>query len=86
MAANRISQREARRLRQRVARLEERIRTARRAWSSDYPGGIELGRLRLTDLPAQLTAVRIARKLSFAVVCTTSGDDLVMHALPAVVE
>lgn len=73
-----ISQREARRLRKRVAELEEADRVRRSAWHSDWPGGVHLtGFVAHSDIVAQ---VKTARKLGHAVVVTNTGDNLQLYA------
>lgn len=79
----RISQREARRLRKRVAELESGIEKQRRVWGQEYIGGVQIASSKWAEdspVPAQ---VKVARKLGHAVV--VSGDDnqtLYFHALP----
>lgn len=76
-----ISQREARRLQQQVARLENQMDNQRNAWSQAWPGGVHLG----SSSPSiELTsAIKTARKLRHAVVvnCPSAGT-LEYYALP----
>ena len=68
-----ISQREARRLRKRVAELERAEEKRRAAWSQEYVGGTEIARDTWTADHVVPVAIRVARKLKHAVVCV--GDD-----------
>ena len=68
-----ISQREARRLIKRVTALEAAAEWQRRAWSQEYIGGAEIGRVEWEPLSPIPVAVRTARKLRHAVVVI--GDD-----------
>jgi hypothetical protein len=67
----RISQREARQLRKRVAALEVAEERRRRVWSQEWTGGVNIATA-VEDV-ATATAVRTARKLGHAVVVL--GDD-----------
>lgn len=76
-----ISQREARRMKRRIAELERTLDDQRKAWMSDWPGGIYIDSCRLpSDTAPQ--SVRIARMLGHAVVAIDAGDELRFHALP----
>lgn len=75
----RISQREARRLLKRIQQFEVQERERRRAWSSDYPGGVHFKSIDLD--PSTAAAVETVRKLGHAVVGTLSGGRLHLHAL-----
>jgi len=69
-----ISQREARRLRKRVEEFESQQDGQRRAWSADWPGGVEIARHTFDSSSAPVpTAVRVARRLGHAVVAV--GDE-----------
>lgn len=77
-----ISQREARRLMKRVAALERQIHNQRDRWSGDYIG-TEIASVNLESLPAQLSAMKTARKLKHAVVAVTNDSNTVRFvALP----
>ncbi len=66
----RISQREARRLKKRVAELESAQSARTRRWGSDYPGGVNIDFIDVKDVEA--TAVRTAITLGHAVVLRMS--------------
>lgn len=67
-----ISQREARKLRQRIEALEREITLQRRVWNQEYVHGVEIARHAFPhDFVPE--AVKVARKLGHAVVCV--GDD-----------
>lgn len=78
-----ISQREARRLRKRVAELEGVLKAQRASWTSTYPGGVHIETVDFSSAenPA-LIAVSTARRLDHAVVCVNDGKSLRLHALP----
>lgn len=77
----RISQREARRLRKRVAELEQQERARRNAWSGDWFCGVNIATV--TPDPVTLSALKTARLLKHAVVCITDMSDHVrFQALP----
>ncbi len=80
-----ISQREALRLRRRVADFEELQRKQSAAWVREWPGGVVLEELggkgyMITDV--DLAIVETARKLGHAVVVTISSGSLYLSALP----
>jgi len=76
---SKISQREARRLRREVKRLEEVIREQRRYWATEWPNSTVLGRL---AVPSETQAmVRTARILKHAVVVTLEGENLKFFGL-----
>jgi hypothetical protein len=80
---NKISQREARALKKRVAALLAVEADRRSAWGSDYPGGVHLGTITRAD-DWLGGAIQAARKLKNAVVVAIS-DDLTkvrFYALP----
>lgn len=83
-AMSRVSQREARRLRKRVAELEQEESRRRRAWASDYPGGVQITSTKWESAGSTVpTAISTARKLGHAVVAITESDGLVRFlALP----
>ena len=74
-----ISQREARALRKRVAELETVLDRQRNAWRAEWPNGVNIATVSHHE-----TAVvaHVARKLGHAVVVTTDGDVLRFFALP----
>lgn len=79
----RISQREARRLRKRVAELEGLEYRRRRAWASEWPHGTEIAAVKLVEYASVPVSIRVARRLNHAVVCTVSDDGTVRFiALP----
>lgn len=68
-----ISQREARRLKKRVAELEQREADRNSRWASTYPGGVNIGTERFSE--ANYAAVCTARALGHAVVLRETGKD-----------
>lgn len=81
MPTKRISQREARRLRQRVADLERRERRRREVWCGDWFGGTDVGRV--TVSADTYAALHTARRLSHALVAVTDNNNVVRFlALP----
>ena len=68
MSYQKISQKEARHLRQRVKELEERRRKERAGYASDYPGGVHLGSWEPADW--FYASIKTARRLGFPVVVT----------------
>lgn len=81
MAATKISQREARRLRAQVRELLLERETRGNAWMRTFPGGVEV--CRISNTPSVASLVRLARKLGHYVVCTVDGDDstIIFHAV-----
>lgn len=73
MAYQRISQKEVRRLRARVAILERAEEKRRSNWWQEFFGGVEIGRMTFSDTCTIPEIVRTARKLEHAVVAV--GDD-----------
>ena len=63
---NHISQREARRLRKRVAELEQADAGRRNRWAADYPGGVNIDTIAVTE--TEWHVVQTARLLGHAVV------------------
>ncbi len=63
-----ISQREARRLQKRVARLEGILTSQRRKYGQTYPGGVNFYTLDLSGNLAAYSAIRTSRLLGHAVV------------------
>ncbi len=68
-----ISQRAAQRFRKRVNELETLVEQQRSRWSQQYVGGVEIARCEWKDDLTIPTAIRVARKLTHAVVVV--GDD-----------
>lgn len=77
-----ISQREARALKKRVAELEDAEYRRRSAWVSQYPGGAYLKSMAINEI--EWNIVRTARKLKHAVVVIESQNtyELHLYALP----
>jgi len=76
-----ISQREARSLRKRVAELETVLDRQRNAWADSWPGGINIVTFS-ADREVQ-AAIRTARRLNHACVAILKGDgDVAVVALP----
>lgn len=79
----RISQREARRLRKRVAELESAESDRRNRWVRDYPGGAQIATGTFSADSRVVTAINTARLLKHAVVATAGDDGVVrFFALP----
>lgn len=77
-----ISQREAVRLRKRVAELESILDDQRNRWCQQWPGGIHLGKLTI-ERSWLIGRIEGARMLGHAVVVSTDTDGVLhMHALP----
>lgn len=70
-----ISQREAHRLKRRIAELEGIQRKQRNLWWSDWPSGIVLSRLKVSD--STYAEIKTARKLKHAVVVTVENDNTI---------
>jgi len=80
--ATRISQREAHKLRKRVASLEQMERDRANAYQREYPGGIHVESIPLT--PIQYAKLYTTRRLGFALVGTVvNRDELTIYALPS---
>ena len=79
-----ISQREARRLMKRCARLEHILKSQRRQFVATYPGGVNIATLDLTADRVTYGAIRTARLLGHAVVIASedSSYQVRIHALP----
>lgn len=78
----RISQREARRLKKRVAELELVLTAQRSTYSQVWPGGVDIGRHTFTGT-AVPEIVRTARRLGHAVVAVGDETDTIRFiALP----
>lgn len=76
-----ISQTEARRLRKRVAQLEELVTYERRRYSGEWHGGTHVASIHAPD-EALRAVVQTARALGHAVVVTTNGGEIRFYALP----
>lgn len=78
-----ITQGEARRLRKRVAQLEEMIRDERRRWGASYPDGVNIGTFEMSSANAVYSAIYTASMLGHAVVCAPlSHNKFHVYALP----
>ena len=78
-----ISQREARRLRQRVTALEDAENARRSAWATNWPLGAEIVRQQFPHDGMVTTAIRTARTLRHAVVALADETGVVHFiALP----
>lgn len=76
-----ISQREARRLRKRVADLERADSARRERWTQNYPGGTNIDTLTVSEV--EWFIVRTARMLGHAcVVIPGNMPQLLVYALP----
>lgn len=67
-----ISQREARELKRRVARLENELDRQRNAWATEWPGGAHIRTVPVDDVTRE--AVRVSRLLKHAVVVTINSN------------
>jgi tRNA G18 (ribose-2'-O)-methylase SpoU len=78
-----ISQREARRLRKRVADLATILAGQRNLWRTDYPGGVHLDTISVNGTEAAI--VRTARALGHACVVINGSlaDPVNVYALKA---
>lgn len=72
--STRMSQREARRWKQRALALEQARNANLRAWASEWVGGVCIGSYAPTE--SVVVAVETARKLGHPVVVTTSQGKL----------
>ncbi len=77
-----ISQREARKLRKRVAELERQEDVRRSHWVNDYPEGIHIAGLALGVTHETFVAIKTARRLRHAVVAIERNGDVMFFALP----
>jgi hypothetical protein len=64
-----ISQREARKLKQRVKKMEADLAAQRGRWSKEWPGGVLIDTINVTN--AEWNIVRTARLMGHPVVVTT---------------
>ncbi len=69
--ARKISQREARKMRKRLAELDQMERVRRNRWASDYPGGVHLTSLTVSD---QAMAGRLAASNLFGAALVAKFD------------
>lgn len=74
-----ISQREARQLRKEVAELKAVLRSQHIHWSKDYPGGVHLTTIGLSDVGA--AKLLTAQRLSHALVARAENNELRIYAL-----
>lgn len=77
-----ISQREARKLRKRVAELERHIESQRRAWGADWPDGTNFRTFDASAHGELRAAIKTARMLKHAVVVTLNDTQILFYALP----
>ena len=78
-----ISQREARELQRKVARLESQLDRQRSAWASQWPGGVHLTDVVMAAGTSTVREVLTARKLGHAVVALPDSSDRIrLFALP----
>jgi hypothetical protein len=68
-----ISQREARKLRKRVAELEKRNEQNANAWAREYIGGVHVANATVSDVSHAIC--RTARKLGHALVAVPGSDN-----------
>lgn len=78
-----ISQREARRLKKRVAELERNHQANVLAWTRDYIGGVHVASVAADNV--QMAQLRTAKRLGFAIVATVewNGETVFFHAVKA---
>jgi NADPH-dependent glutamate synthase beta subunit-like oxidoreductase len=74
-----ISQREARALRKRVAELETQRDEKNRSWSSEWPEGRHIWNIGLSDTCRE--ALKVARVLGHALVGTLDDKGLKVYAV-----
>jgi hypothetical protein len=78
-----IPQREARRLRKRVAELEALIQRERSVYAGEWPGGVHIGSFSTDAADSRFAAVHTARKLDHAVVVVSNDyKNFNVYALP----
>lgn len=75
-----ISQREARRLKKRVQELEALHAQQRMRWGSEYPGGIKLGKVKLSR-DWFMGRIEATRLLGHAIIITESENELHFYAV-----
>lgn len=77
-----ISQREARRLKRLVERLQDELRRQRYTWAEEFPGGTKIAQL-VCQSQFVMGSISAARELHHAVVCTVDESGLLrFYALP----
>src|SRR3990167_949188 len=72
-----ISQREAQRLKKRVAYLEKLEVQRRMSWTTEYPGSADIGRHKFDSDQVVPVAIRTARKLRHFVIAVAELDGTV---------
>lgn len=77
-----ISQREAQRLRKRVDELEKQIVDQNRSWSAAWPGGTHIRTMDASMHSELRAAIKTARMLKHAVVCTVDGQTIMFYGCP----
>jgi len=75
-----ISQREARRLKKRVQELELLHAQQHRLWGAEYPGGVSLGRLKLSR-DWLMGRIEAARLLGHAIIITEAENEIHFYAM-----
>lgn len=76
-----ISQREAQRLRKRVAQLEREDRDRRNVFAQDYPSGVNFDTVSLVNFPEERAAIHTAQVLGYIVIGKISGNNLMLFAV-----
>lgn len=76
-----ISQREARRLYKRVQELEQSNAARLRAWSSEYPGGVNIASCVWSKTDVVPVAIHTARLLGYAVVVTEHDGRVLFYGV-----
>lgn len=77
-----ISQREAQRLKARVAELEALEDMRRREWCHNHPSDTYIACVKCSNHDHAPTAIATARRLGHAVIVTSDGQALHLYALP----
>lgn len=77
--AMKISQREARRIKKRLADMEEAERRRYSKWCSDFPGGTHMQSLTLSEIPA--ATLNATSRLGFVMVGKIDGNILNVYAV-----
>lgn len=75
-----ISQAEARRLKKRVEEMEQRERIRMARWWTDYPGGVHIRTIALTE--SGTDALDVAQKLQHVLIGKLDGSNLHIYAVP----
>jgi hypothetical protein len=77
-----ISQREARRLRKKAFAYESQERARNNAWAQEWPNGVHIGQLDISQSAKVVGSILTSRKLGHAVVATiTNAGTLNFHAV-----